>query len=379
MNSAATVNEKDQMLMQLVHYFITVQNYTPIVVKGVQNEIWLENLEAPYRIIRINSNYIHNNEQLDFDMFKIKNVVKQVKRKTLSFNIKTLNILINVGSSVEIQNTDKIDCIAIDSSKGLKSSKEINSLYPDLKKNLLDTEDGIEFLINVTNDINQKTEAENREFEKVFKPKNAYVTKILIALNVLVYILGIVGTLTGKFDLYTRFALHRNYVQAGEIYRLITSSFTHENIFHLLMNMYALYVIGSQVESYIGKKKYLAIYLFSALTGSLLSCLINTGWSLGASDAIFGLMGALLYFGYHYRLYLDNALRTQIIPLIGLNLILGFLIPNIDNAAHIGGLVGGIFITMALGVNNKSSKSDRINGAICSILLVLFLAFVLFN
>ena len=89
----ATMNKKDQILMQLAHYFITVENYTPIVVRGVKNEIWLENHEANYKIIRINTNYIHNDEQLNFDLFKIKNIVKQVKRKTLSLSMKTLNIL----------------------------------------------------------------------------------------------------------------------------------------------------------------------------------------------------------------------------------------------------------------------------------------------
>ena len=88
--NTATVNKKDQILMQLAHYFITVENYIPIVVKGVQNEIWLENIDAPYKIVRINTNYIHNNEQLDFDLFKIKNIVKQVKRKTLSLSVNTL-------------------------------------------------------------------------------------------------------------------------------------------------------------------------------------------------------------------------------------------------------------------------------------------------
>ena len=376
MNSAATVNKKDQILMQLAHYFITVENYTPIVVRGVQNEIWLENIDAPYRIIRINTNYIHNNEQFNYDLFKIKNIVKQVKRKTLSFSVKTLNILLDVGYNVDLKNSDKIDCISIDSSKSLKKAKDLNKLYPDLKENLLDTKDGIEFLINVTNDINKKTEKETKEYERVFKKKNINLTYIFLAINILIYIIGTVGSLTGKFDLYTALALNRHYVAKGEIYRLITSSFTHESIFHLLVNMYALYIIGTQVETYFGKAKYAGIYLFSAVIGSLLSCVVNTGWSLGASDAIFGLMGALVYFGYHYRLYLDNALKTQIIPIIIINLAIGFLIPNIDNAAHIGGLIGGLFITMALGVDKKSSTQDRINGAICSLILFIFLAYI---
>ena len=374
----ATMNKKDQILMQLAHYFITVENYTPIVVRGVKNEIWLENHEANYKIIRINTNYIHKDEQLNFDLFKIKNIVKQVKRKTLSLSMKTLNILVDVGVNVNIKNEDKIDCIAISSEGGIDESKEINKLYPALKDNMVDTDNSIEFLINVTNDINMKTEKENREFENVFRKKKLSVTYILIAINVIVYAVGTLGILTGKFDLYTALALHKSYVQSGQVYRLITAAFTHESIFHLLMNMYALYIIGSQVETYIGKYKYTIIYFFSAITGCLLSCVVNTSWSLGASGAIFGLMGALCYFGYHYRLYLDNALKTQIVPLILLNLALGFIIPNIDNAAHIGGLVGGLFMSMAVGVENKSSKSDRVNGIIITLMLFAFLIYMIF-
>lgn len=376
----ATINKKDLILMQLTHYFITVENYTPIVVKGVQNEIWLENIDAPYRIIRINANYVHNNEQLDFDLFKIRNIVKQVKKKTLSFNIKTLNILIDVGSNVEPHEDKKIESVFIDVDKDLKKNKTINELYPELKNNLVDSKNGFDFIINVTNDINVKTENDSREFERVFKKKASYITYALLAINVIIFTLNTIGNMTGRFDLLSLLALNRGAVISGDIYRLITSMFLHTNFLHLLTNMYALYIIGTQVESYIGKPKYLAIYLISGLIGNLLSCVVNgiNTISLGASGAIFGLMGALLYFGYHYRLYLDNALRTQIIPLIALNLMIGFIFPNIDNGAHIGGLAGGLFITMALGVKNKTTKSDTINGIICSSILFIFLSYLVF-
>lgn len=380
MISNASVDKKDLLLMQLTHYFITVENYTPIVIKGVQNEIWLENIDAPYKIIRINANYVHNNEQLDFDIFKIKSIVKQIKKKTLSFSIDTLNILLDVGSNVNPRVDNKIESIFLDFNKDLRKNKQLNSMYPELKNNLVDTKDGIEFIINVTNDINVKTERDSREYEQVFRKKTNIVTHSLIFLNIIMFIVSMIGQLSGKYDFYTMFALNRTYVQAGEIYRLITSMFMHENIFHLAMNMYALYIIGCQVESYIGKSKFTSIYMFSGIIGSLLSCVVNNGntWSLGASGAIFGLMGALLYFGYHYRLYLDGVLRSQIIPLILVNLFIGFMFPNIDNAAHIGGLVGGLFSAMALGVKNKSSSTDRINGTICSLILFAFLGYLLF-
>ena len=375
----AEMDRKGKILMQLAHYFIIKHNYTPMVVRGAEGEIWLENINEPYRIVRINANYIHNNEQLDVDLFKIKGIVKQVKRKTLSFKVPTLNILIDVGTNVDIRNDSFIDCVAIDSSKGIKRSKEINELYPDLKDNVVDVKESeISFLIHVTDDINKKAEKDNKEFEKVFSKKKLSVTYALIAINIFIYIVGIIGAFTSKYDIYTPLALHRTYVQNYQLWRLITAAFTHESFFHLAMNMYALFIIGSQVETFMGKWKYISVYLFSAIVGCMLSCVMNTGWSLGASGAIFGLMGTLCYFGFHYRLYLDNALKTQIIPLIVFNLALGFIIPNIDNAGHIGGLVGGIFMAMALGIDNKSSKSDRINGIICSIILISVFAYLLF-
>ena len=97
--------------------------------------------------------------------------------------------------------------------------------------------------------------------------------------------------------------------------------------------------------------------------------------SAGASGAIFGLLGSLLYFGYNYRVYLGTVLKSQIIPLILINLIFGFMVSGINNAAHIGGLIGGILITMSLGIKYKSKKSEQINGIV---LLSLFLGFLIY-
>ena len=86
--------------MMLVHYFITIENYTPILVQGAKDEIWLENVEGPYRIIRINSNHIHNEEQYKFDIFRTTKIIDQIKKKTLSLKVNTLNILINVDDNL---------------------------------------------------------------------------------------------------------------------------------------------------------------------------------------------------------------------------------------------------------------------------------------
>jgi rhomboid protease GluP len=166
-------------------------------------------------------------------------------------------------------------------------------------------------------------------------------------------------------------------VQAGEYYRLITAAFIHGGVLHLFCNMYSLYVVGTQIETLLGKWKFLVIYFISAITASLLSGVLGTSLSVGASGAIFGLLGALVYFGYHYRLYLGNSLLYNIIPVILINLSIGFYISGIDNYAHIGGLIGGIFSSMMVGIEGKTDKTDRINGTIITVVFVAFLTYML--
>ena len=74
--SSLNISNIDEITMRLVHYFVTKENYQPIIVNGLDNEIWLENSDKKYEVIRINNNYIHNKEQLDFDIFKAKAIVK---------------------------------------------------------------------------------------------------------------------------------------------------------------------------------------------------------------------------------------------------------------------------------------------------------------
>ena len=138
-------------------------------------------------------------------------------------------------------------------------------------------------------------------------------------------------------------------------------------------------IIGKEVENVFGKVKYLIIYLLSGIAGSILSLAFNHNTiCAGASGAIFGLLGALLYFGYYYRTYLGATLTRSIIPVIVLNLIIGFTSSGIDNAAHIGGLVGGILIAMAVGVPDKSNNNNKINGIVLSLIYFGFIIYLSF-
>ena len=371
--SSISMDKKDEIVMKLVHFLVTKENYTPIVVNGVRNEVWLENVEGPYKIIRINSNYIHNKEQFNFDIYKTNNVAKQIKKKTLSWKMNVLNIFLDLNDNVKLDSINYIDNIKVNDTQDLVHNETVVEAFPNIEKDIINTDNDVDLIVNVTNDINSKTAKENRKYEEVFKPKKIVVTYALMALCTLIYILQIFFP-----SLTACGAVNGTLVRNGQAYRLITRMFMHGSIWHLLCNMYSLYVIGCATENYFGKKKFLLIYFVSGIIGSMFSCIFNTGWSLGASGAIFGLMGALCYFGYYYRLYMGKALYSEIIPVIVLNLALSLIVSNIDFYAHIGGLIGGVFITMGLGIKNKTDKQSSINGWVTFGILFIFTLYMLF-
>lgn len=366
-------DDKNVMVMKLLHYFITEKNYNPIILQGVENEIWLENLNADCQIVRIVSGYIHNEEQFDFDKFKTKRIMKKIKKKTLSFKMNVLSIFVDLGESINLEQEPLPNQLWVraNDEEQLQKSDIISKVFPDLTKKLVYTEKGAELFMKITKDINKHNQEDAKKVEKVFKKKSPLITYALIAINVILYV---VPLLYGQLDeMVATLCVHGPSIRAGQYYRLLSGIFMHGSIWHLLLNCYSLYVLGSQIESFLGKFKFTIIYFLAGLMGSLFSIIFNGNVaSIGASGAIFGLMGALVYFGYHYRVYLGNVIKSQIIPLIIANLVFGFIATGVDNAAHIGGLIGGALVTVALGIKDKSTKFEQINGAITTIILYVF-------
>ena len=377
MEEQIMLDEKNVITMKLLHYFITEKNYNPIILQGVDNEIWLENLDEDCKVVRIVSNYIHNDEQFDFDVFKTKRILSKIKKKTFSFRLNVMSIFLSLGDNVteDINADPNLMCVKVTEEGDISKNQLVKKIFPDLSSKMKYSEEGVELFMKITGDINKHNKDDATRLEKVFKSKVPYVTYFLIAVNCIFFF---VPLLLGQYDyIIDTLCVHGPSIRAGQYYRLLTGIVLHGGFIHLFFNCYTLYVIGSQIESFLGKFKYLIIYLFSGLTGSLLSITLSGSvGSVGASGAIFGLMGALLYFGYYYRVYLGNVVKSQILPLIALNLIMGFFSEGVDNFAHIGGLIGGIIITMALGVKDKSSTFEKVNGWVIATIFLVFLGYM---
>ncbi len=371
-----TREKKDLLVMKLLHYFITKRNYNPVVVHGVQNEIWLENMDDNFRIIRIVTGYIHNEEQLEFDNFKVSRLVKQIKLKTFTFKMKVLTFYLDLNDDVSTYDTKLNYQVRVKNENSIKKNETILKYLPDMPSKLKFTEEGALLYQKINSDILKKNMDQSEKINDLFSPKPSIITNVLIGVItvflLLTYLLG-----NGSTDINTLYnfgALVKN----GNPLRLLTSIFLHIGIIHYLMNTWALKLLGAQVEKFYGHVKVLIIFIYSGIIGNLLSVLLMSEnvISAGASGAIFGLIGSLLYFAINQRTYMAEALKKEILPVIIINILLGFMVPGINMIAHAGGLIGGMLISSALGIKHKTSRFEKINGWICSVLLVIALVYL---
>lgn len=189
------------------------------------------------------------------------------------------------------------------------------------------------------------------KYNKEIVNKDNIVTMSIIFINILLYIFcAIRSRNVMDIDVLTLWELGGNYgkdVLEGQVWRLLTCAFLHGGLIHIVFNMYALYVIGPQLEVLFGRVKYIVIYLLSAIGGSLLSLVFSPNTlSIGASGAIFGLFGAMVMYVLKYRDRIPKRVLSNLFFVIILNLLIGFNLQGIDNFGHIGGLVTGVLVSL---------------------------------
>lgn len=193
------------------------------------------------------------------------------------------------------------------------------------------------------------------------------VTYTLLGLNVVVFI---VTLLTGHNAAVNRFGMQPIEIGVNhEYYRLFTSIFMHENFAHIGFNMLVLWIIGQQLEALLGHSRFIVLYLISGFAGAVASFWFSPIGivGIGASGAIFGLMGGLLVAGRRLRYDV-----TQVGVLIGINLVIGFILPGTDWRAHLGGLVAGLAIGAVFAHGPKKGRLV-FEITMCTIVVVLLI------
>jgi rhomboid protease GluP len=199
---------------------------------------------------------------------------------------------------------------------------------------------------------------QRRFFIPVTRPR---LTWIVLGINVAMFLVTVLFGLLqfGNWNLLTNLlptlvifgAKVNELIAQGEVWRLLTATVLHGDILHLLFNVYALSALGVNVERYFGHGRFLLIYLLGGLWGSFASFATSPEISVGASGAVFALAGATAVYFWRYRENFGDegrAILQNVLMVIGLNLVFGFTNAQIDNAGHIGGLIGGAVVALGL-------------------------------
>ena len=204
----------------------------------------------------------------------------------------------------------------------------------------------------ITEDLLAPRRTEERiDFERgmSYAPR---LTLAIMAALIVVFVLEVAaGSLSNESSLIAAGALVRAKVAAGEWWRLFTATLLHGGPDHLIGNLISLYILGMACEHAFGTRRLLWVYVVSGLAGSCLSMMLNPGPSVGASGAIFGLMGAIVVFlARHENKFHVRDKRVGVVLVIWATYILaqGFLTPYVDNGAHLGGLAGGAVFGLVL-------------------------------
>lgn len=180
------------------------------------------------------------------------------------------------------------------------------------------------------------------------------VTAVLILVNLIVFLLvDFTGGSENTAHMLNCGAIYAPLItEQGEIYRLVTAMFLHFGMAHLANNMLVLFVLGQRLEPAIGKLRYLLLYFLAGIGGNLISLCVEMrsgdfSVSAGASGAIFGVMGAMLYVILRNKGRVADLTTRKILFMAAFSLYFGFTSTGVDNAAHVGGLLCG-FVAAAL-------------------------------
>jgi rhomboid protease GluP len=321
-------------------------------------------------------------EQYGYILEDIKSVDRNSELWTVSKNISGVDQRLIFMTQQRLQELmkydipeDKNNIYILFYEDGINANKEEGSLSvnkilekPTIKVQL--KEKKVEYSQNVNmqvvNDLAAVMSNNNLRIdgEKTILKDKPFITLGLIGINIVMYIItAYLSFVYAKGSIFNSDinvlillgAKVNDLIAGGEYFRLVSSMFLHGGLMHLGVNMYSLYAIGPMVERVYGKKKYLAIYFFAGICSSIFSYSFSSSVSIGASGAIFGLLGAVLVFAIKSKGKTGIGFIKSILSVILINIIIGITLPNIDNFAHMGGLIGGVIISFLVSFRTEDN------------------------
>lgn len=353
-----------------------------VIQAGESGEIWLEAPDkSSYDLVRLYKHDIDFRQEMARDIEEQAERVEQVRKQLGRRKMKLLNVFFSAEAPVDdweeiAEKPFEKGPVLVDPAivRGTMLHDDLQAVFPSFRaEECTEARDSFEdaqmarerFLSLVL-----KQEEQRKNEAAVFQNGKPIFTYVFIALQVLMFfLLELNGGSTNTQTLVSFGAKENSLIAAGEWWRLLTPIVLHIGIAHLAFNTLALWSVGTAVERMYGSGRFLLIYLAAGITGSIASFVFSPYPSAGASGAIFGCLGALLYVALSNRKMFLRTIGTNIIVIIIINLGFGFAVSNIDNSGHIGGLIGGFFAAAALGLPKAGAFGKRLLSAVLLIAL----------
>lgn len=233
-------------------------------------------------------------------------------------------------------------------------------------------------------DIRNLIEKRKKDYEIELKAKKPWLTYGLIITNILVWlVIKFIAYRSGQAygSLLEPFGGKVNsLILQGQYWRFFTPMFLHADEIHLAVNCYSLFIVGSQVERLFGQGRFIFIYVVAGILGNIASFAFTINAAVGASGAIFGLLGAMLFFAIKRPSLLRSSFGANLITTVVINLAYGFMSSQIDNNAHLGGFAGGFLTTGIVYIAKEENKRDKLVKAVSLVMaIVVFLAGILYG
>lgn len=374
-------------MYEIAYHLVTVEGYDILYINEDGEELWLEKYEQKTsKVIRLLHKGFDWKNHLKKDIAHVFQKTKAMKQLLL-------------GKTVEIYNVYITSHPPVDEWEILKKPLQLNEKNPPkmqvyyMEESSFQDERsrlGKDLGVQIDIDDEERTEVETEVainhykhhfahilYEKGKKTKDIFTfgkpffTYMLIAVSIMMFIiLEVKGGSTNIENLIHFGAKYNPAMIDGEWWRLISSMFLHIGFLHLMMNMLALYYLGTAVERIYGSGRFLLIYFLAGIGGGLTSFVFSMSVSAGASGAIFGLFGALIFFGTIHRKIFFQTMGKNILTIIAINIVFGFAVPQIDISAHLGGLIAGFLAAAIVHLPKNKKFSMQIFAFFTYILLI---------
>jgi rhomboid protease GluP len=369
--------QQDYFYWRLIHYYIFQKNYR--VLSRTSKEVWLEDEDSkPRRIIRVVRMDIDFSSWVKRDVLrtvkKFEEVRKQLRlRKIIGENI-YISVYQPVDSWVEIEKPffeSKAKRTTVRTSIIDRASSSIELPSTPVSNTFQTVEELETTIFHIQEQIRRAIEErEEKEKSLFFYGKPVATFLLLLSIAAMFYLLEQQGGSTSVLTLIEFGAKYNPLILEGEWWRLLSAMFLHIGFLHLFMNSLALFYLGGAVERMFGTSRFLFIYFIAGLSGSIASFAFNEQVAAGASGAIFGCFGALLYFGIVHRKLFLRTMGKNVITVLIINLIFGFAVPMVDNGAHIGGLIGGFLASYIVQLPKQRISIKQIISLLVTIVYV---------